>query len=67
METGLYYGMDGNGARFFELLQQKPTVGAAVDTLLTEVDETRERIEQDMLRYCEELLDLGLIEFDLRG
>jgi hypothetical protein len=64
IETGLYYGMDGMGARFFELLQQTSSVGAAVDALLEEVDETRERVEQDMDHYCRELLDLGLIELE---
>ena len=64
VETGHYYGMDGAGARFFQLLQESPSVGAAVDMLLEEVDETHERVAHDMVRYCEELLELGLIELD---
>lgn len=62
IHTGRYYGMSGVGGRFFELLKESRDVESAVDALVDEVDETPERVQHDMVRYCADLKQLGLIE-----
>jgi hypothetical protein len=67
IETGFYYGMDETGGRFFEVMSQAPSVAAAVETLTQEFDAPEEQIRVDMLRYCSELLEHGLIELQATG
>jgi hypothetical protein len=62
IQTGHYYGMDGTGGRFFEVLRDARSVGTAVASLTREFDAPAEQIRADMLRYCGELLEHGLIE-----
>jgi hypothetical protein len=67
IQTGYYYGMDETGGRFFEVLREAPTVGSAVESLTREFDAPAEQIRADMLRYCDELLQHGLIELQEVG
>lgn len=62
IQTGHYYGMDETGGRFFEVLREAASLGAAVESLTREFDAPVEQIRADMLRYCSELLQHGLIE-----
>ena len=62
IQTGHYYGMDQTGGRFFEVLRDAMSVGSAVESLIREFDAPAEQIRGDMLRYCGELLQHGLIE-----
>lgn len=68
IQTGHYYGMDETGGRFFTVLSEATSLGSAVDLLSREFEAPQERIREDMLRYCSELLELGLIELgDVSG
>jgi hypothetical protein len=62
IDTGHYYGMDESGGRFFTVLSEAASIGSAVDLLSREFEAPLERIREDALRYCSELLELGLIE-----
>lgn len=62
IQTGYYFGLDEIGGRFFEVLREAGSVGAAVESLIREFDAPAEQIQQDMLGYCRELLGHGLIE-----
>lgn len=62
VETGHYYGMDTIGARFFAVLQGSGTVQAAVHTLTAEFEGPPDRIREDMVKFCEELVSKGLLE-----
>jgi hypothetical protein len=62
IDTGHYYGMDATGGRFFTVLSEAASIGSAVDLLSREFEASLDRIREDMLRYCSELLELGLIE-----
>lgn len=64
IETGLYHGMDDVGSRFFRALQESESVRAAVDVLVEEFDAPEERIREDMLGYCSDLLERGLLELE---
>lgn len=62
IETGHYYGMDASGGRFFEVMREAKSLTSAVEALVLEFDAPVEQIRQDMLRYCADLLEHGLIE-----
>lgn len=64
VQTGVYYGLDEIGGRFFTHLSQSSTVDAAVAALSTEFDAPLERIREDTVLYCSELLARGLIELE---
>jgi hypothetical protein len=67
IETGHYYGMDEVGGRFFDVLRDAGSVGTAVAALTREFDAPVEQIRADMLRYCGELLEHGLIDLQEAG
>jgi hypothetical protein len=67
IETGHYYGMDEIGGRFFAVLRDARSVGAAVRLLTREFEAPPEQIRADMLRYCAELVQHGLIVFQETG
>jgi hypothetical protein len=62
VQTGIYYGMDEIGARFFDVLRETGNAHSAVAVLAKEFQAPVERIREDMVRYCSELVTLGLIE-----
>jgi hypothetical protein len=67
IETGHYYGMDEVGGRFFDVLRDAGSVGTAVAALTREFDAPVEQIRADLLRYCGELLEHGLIDLQEAG
>lgn len=67
IETGHYYGMDEVGGRFFTALRDSRNVGTAVDLLIREFEAPPEQIRADMLRYCGELVEHGLVVLQEAG
>lgn len=64
VRTGVYYGLDEIGGRFFTQLSQRETVEGAVQALSGEFDAPLERIREDTVLYCSELLARGLIDLE---
>ena len=62
IETGKYYALDEVGGHFYEVMCRSPSLDVAVEALLTEFDASEDRIREDLVRYCGELLPRGLIE-----
>jgi hypothetical protein len=62
IQTGYYHGLDTIGDRFFDTLQRM-SIGAAVTALSREFEQPAERVRNDMLTFCSELSERGLIEF----
>lgn len=62
LKAGMYYGLDGVGARVWDLIQEPRAVGDVRDTLLEEYDVAPERCERDLLALLQRLADAGLIE-----
>jgi hypothetical protein len=62
VQTGYYHGMDAVGGRFFEVLRESPTVVAAAAALAAEYEQPDEVIREDVVRFCEDLVERGLIE-----
>lgn len=67
VQTGVYYGLDEIGGRFLVVLCRNPNVEIAVSALAGEFDAPLERIRQDTLQYCSELVARGLIELERRN
>lgn len=64
VETGHYYGMDPIGARFFDIIRNSPDLRAALASLVEEYEGSEDQIRADLIRFCDELLSLGLIELE---
>jgi hypothetical protein len=64
LDSGMYHGLNRTAARMIETLQSSVSVAAAVDSLASELEQPRERIEQDVLSLCRTLDDRGLIVRD---
>lgn len=62
VQTGRYHGLDVIGGRFFTVLQERATVGEALDVLVEEYGEPVERIRTDLAGFCDTLQRLGLVE-----
>ncbi len=67
LRNSIYYGLDGVGARIWELIQQPRRVKEIQETLLSEYDVDRERCERDLLALLEKFLAEGLIEVKPRA
>jgi hypothetical protein len=67
LKTGQYHGLDTVGGRLFELLQRSRTIGAAASQLATEYGRPVDEVEPDVLEFCRELEQRGLIVLSLNG
>jgi hypothetical protein len=62
MDDGVYYGLDGVGARVWELLQSPRTVAEVADVVVTEYDVHAERALEDVLALVRDLVAHGLVD-----
>jgi Coenzyme PQQ synthesis protein D (PqqD) len=62
LHTGRYHGLDETGARMLEVITASPTLGRAAGTLADENGRPRSQVERELLAFCEELAERGLIE-----
>lgn len=59
--TEQFFGLDGVGARIFELLRERPQFSELLDILLTEYDIDRATLESDVRAYVEDLVRANLL------
>jgi hypothetical protein len=64
IKTGRYHGIDAIGARFFELMRSGDPLSNMAGTLAAEYQQPVDRIQQDLARFCEQMWEFGLIEFE---
>ena len=62
MERGVYCGLDGVGAHFFNLIKKKQSIHDAIDILFSEYDVKRPVLEEDIRQLIDELLSKSLIQ-----
>jgi hypothetical protein len=62
VKSGRYFGLDEVGTRMWGVLTSSESLGAGCETLLTEYDVDRERLEQDVLGLVGKLAEHGLLE-----
>jgi hypothetical protein len=59
--SGTYFGLDPVGARIWQLIGERMTLGEICDTMLDEYDVSREQLERDVLDLADKLLEQKLI------
>ena len=62
VHSGVYYGLDGVGARVWALIQKPQPVGTIRDALVQEYDVNATDCERDLLRLLGELAEAQLID-----
>ena len=62
LRGGIYYELNGVGARIWELIQQPSLDKFVLDTLLKEYDVAPEQCEADFLALMEDMAGRGLVE-----
>lgn len=61
-DAGVYFGIDGVGARIWELIARPRRVGEVAATLVAEYDVEPEHCRADLERFLSDLHDQGLID-----
>ena len=64
LKAGVYYTLDGVGARIWTLLQEPKTVSEIRDVLLQEYDVEADRCKRDLLALLQKLVSEGLVEVE---
>ncbi len=64
LKKGVYYGLDPVGARVWNLIQEPVTFGQVRDTLLSEYDVDKARLESDIHSLLAQLAEEGLVEIN---
>jgi len=62
LKSELYLGLDPVGTRFWTVLHEAPSIGAAYESLLSEFEVEPEQLRQDMDKLLRQLLEQKLIE-----
>ncbi|HUP01087.1 MAG TPA: PqqD family peptide modification chaperone [Gemmatimonadota bacterium] len=62
VDAGTYFGLEGVGARVWELLGQSVTMGEIERILLEEYDVEPERCWRDLVHLLSGLIERGLVE-----
>jgi hypothetical protein len=64
MTDGVYYGLDGVGARIWSLIQAPRSLGEIADVLEAEFEVERDRAWEDLCALTNDLVARGLVERD---
>ena len=62
LKAGIYYGLDGVGARVWNLIREARTVREIREVLVSEYEVDPDRCESDLITLLQRLADEGLIE-----
>ncbi len=62
LQTGKYHGLNPTGGRMLEMLQRAASVREATEKLAAEYGQPQQEIESDLVDFCRDLLERGLIE-----
>jgi hypothetical protein len=62
LSDGVFFRLNGSGARIWNLLQVPLSVGAIRDTLIEDYEVEPNRCEQDLLKLLQKLHSKGLID-----
>jgi hypothetical protein len=61
LETGKYHGLNPVGGRMLEVVNEAPSVHRAAEQIAEEYGQDPERVEADLVAFCGDLLDRGLL------
>jgi hypothetical protein len=62
LQTGKYHGLNPVGGRMLEVVNDAPTVRQAAELIAEEYGQDPVAIEGDLVAFCRDLLDRGLLE-----
>jgi hypothetical protein len=62
LSSGVYYGLNGVGARIWEMIRTPTRVGTILETILREYEVDRETCRRDLLALFGDMLKAGLVE-----
>jgi hypothetical protein len=62
LDDSIYYGLDGSGARIWELAQAPATLASIADTLCLEFDVERDVAMRDLMDLADTLVKRGLLD-----
>jgi Coenzyme PQQ synthesis protein D (PqqD) len=65
--TGKYHGLDPVGGRLIELLPRAATLRAAALQIAEEYNRPVEEVEADVVEFCRDLQERGLVDFGANG
>ncbi len=61
LEAGLYFGLDGVGARIWQLIQEHGSLRKVHEILQQEFEASSEALERDLLQFVSRLHAEGLV------
>ena len=64
LETGKYHGLDPVGGRLLELLARAETLRDAAAQIAAEYGKPADEVEADVLEFCRELRERGLVHLN---
>lgn len=62
LSGGGYYGLDGVGARVWELIQEPRTIGQVCEQICAEYEVTRETCTADVFALVKAMEEAGIVE-----
>ena len=62
LDSGMYFGLNEVGTRFWHLLSEHGSTEQAITTLLTEYEVEEECLRQDIEILIQQLIDKGLVQ-----
>lgn len=62
LQTGRYHGLNPSGGRMLDVITKAGSVREAAKTLAEDYQRTVEEIEGDLVEFCADLVERGLIE-----
>ena len=63
LATGKYHGLNPMGGRMLEVVNEAPSVRRAVELIAAEYGQDPVIVEADIVAFCRDLLERGLVEF----
>lgn len=67
LATGKYHGLNPTGGRMLEVLERTPRIEDAAAVIAEEFQVSPEQVRSDLLTFCNNLAELGLIEISAGG
>ena len=67
LDTGKYHGLNPTGGRMLEVLEKTPNIEEAAAKLAAQFNVPLGEIRGDLLAFCEDLVERGLLELDGSG
>jgi len=67
LQTGRYHGLNPVGGRMLDALNGASSVRQAAELIASEYGQDRAGVEADMVAFCRDLLERGLVEVTSDG